>query len=78
MLYRIIGTQGFYTVMGISHGYDHREGMGHALHFVMLIPNAKHMSELCVEPLCYGEQPNAIARQLKFMLHIYLKISSKL
>jgi hypothetical protein len=24
------------------------------------------MSELCVEPLWYGEQPNAIARQLDF------------
>jgi len=29
------------------------------------------MSELCVEPLWYGEQPNANARQLNFMLHIY-------
>ncbi len=36
-----------------------------SLHFVMLITNAMQaMSELCVEPLWYGEQPNAIARQL--------------
>jgi hypothetical protein len=31
------------------------------------------MSELCVEPLWYGEQPNAIARQLKFCCILILK-----
>ena len=37
-----------------------------SLHCVILISNhqCQAMSELCLEPLWYGEQPNAIARQL--------------
>jgi hypothetical protein len=34
------------------------------------------MSELCVEPLWYGEQPNAIARQLDFCYICFLKFKS--
>jgi hypothetical protein len=29
------------------------------------------MSELCVEPLWYGEQPIAIARQLDSLIYLY-------
>jgi hypothetical protein len=35
-----------------------------SLHFVMLITNAKPCQNSFVEPLWYGEQPNAIARPL--------------
>jgi len=50
--------------------------------YVLNICDVNHqcqtMSELCVEPQWYGEQTNAIARQLDLCLHIYLKISLKL
>jgi hypothetical protein len=43
-----------------------------SLHFVYVNHQCQAMSELCVEPLWYGEQPNAIARQLN-LCYIFIK-----
>jgi hypothetical protein len=40
---------------------------------VMLITKCQAMSELCVEPMWYEEQKNAIARQLNLCFIFILK-----